>query len=241
MSVLPGKVELNRLHTAKYIFRGGVWNWPLAKQAQDPNPWKCKVRVKCSMKTKKERLPLGVHRYLPTSNLPVPILQTICCCQCIYNSQSHPRQQSRGLLTETLIWASGWPREECWSGVHILELGHDLGCGASLHRQSTPEIVQGNCTAISQPPYHLIWKYKWMIQYLGTYAWRYLNIQFNSQVEKSKLRIGGTVEQNFLISVMRGFQEDTVSCKGELDFKNKKQLGNDRVFLKKEIMIVKFF
>lgn len=49
------------------------------------------------------------------------------------------------------------------------------------------------------------------------------------------------MEQNFLISVMRGIQEDTVSCKGELDFKNKKQLGNGRAFLKKEIMIVKFF
>lgn len=49
------------------------------------------------------------------------------------------------------------------------------------------------------------------------------NIKFKIQVKETKLFIDKTKEQNVLISILRGFQEDTISIKEELYFKNNNQ------------------
>lgn len=49
------------------------------------------------------------------------------------------------------------------------------------------------------------------------------NIKFKIQVKETKLFIDKTKEQNLLISILRGLQEDTISIKEELYFKNNNQ------------------
>ena len=46
------------------------------------------------------------------------------------------------------------------------------------------------------------------------------NVKFKIQIKETKLFIDKTKEQNLLISILRGFQEDTISIKEELYFKN---------------------
>ena len=49
------------------------------------------------------------------------------------------------------------------------------------------------------------------------------NVKFKIQIKETKLFIDKTKEQNLLISILRGFQEDTISIKEELYFKNNNQ------------------